>query len=553
MRLSTIPQLYRHANRWGQILGVLSKYGLAGWIERLGPRFTHGILKDRDGTALCSHSRETRIRLALSELGPTFIKLGQILSTRPDVIGVELAEELSKLQDNTPADPFHTVAAIIEEELGQPLDALFTDFEEVPLASASIGQVHRARLKNGDWVVVKVRHAGIEETIRRDLDILTGLAHWAERVPELSNYRPRATMSEFQRVLRRELDFCREQRNLQQFAHLFAIDPTVQIPRSYPKRSTSRVLTMEYLEGVKLSHTEKLRDLGFDLKEIARRGADLYLTMIFTHGFYHADPHPGNLIILPGNVVGLLDFGMVGRLDATLREEVENLVLAIGESDPARVTQVITHLGEVPPDLDQSALSNDVADFVAHYGNLSIEEINLSAALNEMTEIIRRYHIMLPARIAMLIKLLVMLEGTARLASPRFSLMEVLAPHQQQMAWRRISPVRRLRKLRRIYGELEHMAEILPRKVLDIVDQFHAGKIDVHLDHRGLEPSVNRLVLGMLASALFLGSALLLSRQVPPLVGGVSILGAAGCIVALGLGLRLLRAINKSGHLDRRK
>jgi ubiquinone biosynthesis protein len=561
MRLSTIPQLYRHASRWRQILTVLSKYGLAGWIERLGPRFTHGILKDRQGTALCSHSRETRIRLALSELGPTFIKLGQILSTRPDVVGVALADELSKLQDNTPADPYSTVASTIETELGQPLDELFIDFEEVPLASASIGQVHRARLKNGDWVVAKVRHAGIEEIIRRDLDILTGLANWAERVPELSNYRPRATVAEFQRVLRRELDFGREERNLLQFAHLFAHDPTVQIPRSYPELSTSKVLTMEYLEGVKLSHTEKIHEAGFDLEEIARRGANLYLTMIFTHGFYHADPHPGNILLMPGNVIGLLDFGMVGRIDDALREEVEDLLLAIAERDAARLTQVITRMGEVPRDLDQAALGNDVADFVAHYGSQTIETIKLSAALNEMTEIIRRYRIMLPARMAMLLKMLVMLEGMARLASPRFSLMDVLAPHQKQMARRRISPTRRLRKLRRIYGELEHLAEVLPRKVLDIVDLFHAGKIDVHLDHRGLEPSVNRLVLGMLASALFLGSALLLSREVPPRIGpawlfgpqGVSLFGAAGCVVALGLGLRLLRAINKSGHLDRRE
>ncbi len=553
MRLSTIPQLYRHANRWGQILTILSKYGLAGWIERLGPRFTHGILKDRDGAALSSHNRETRIRLALSELGPTFIKLGQILSTRPDIIGVELAEELSKLQDATPADPYQTIAAIVESELGQPLEELFADFEQVPLASASIGQVHRAHLKNGVSVVVKVQHPGIENVIRRDLEILTGLANWAERVPDLSNYRPRATVAEFQRVLRRELDFLRELRNLKQFAHLFTDDLTVRIPRTYPKLSTSRVLTMQYLEGVKLSHTEKLQEFGFDLEEVARRGANIYLTMIFTHGVYHADPHPGNLLVIPGNIVGLLDFGMIGRIDTPLREQVEDLLLAIAEGDSGRVTQVITHLGEIPPDLDQAALGNDVADFVAHYGNLSIQEINLSAALNEMTEIIRRYHIMLPARIAMLIKMLVMLEGTARLVSPRFSLMDVLAPHQQQMAWRRISPFRRFRKMRRIYGELEHLAEVLPRKVLDIVDLFHAGKIDVHLDHRGLEPSVNRLVLGMLASALFLGSALLLSRQVPPLIGGVSLFGAAGCIVALGLGLRLLRAINKSGHLDRRK
>ena len=560
MRLSTIPQLYRHANRWTQILTVLSKYGLAGWIERLGPNFAKGILKDREGTALCSHSRETRIRLALSELGPTFIKLGQILSTRPDVVGVTLADELSKLQDNTPADPFRTVSRTIESELGLPLDELFAEFDEVPLASASIGQVHRARLKTGHAVAIKVRHAGIEEIIRRDLDILTGLANWAERVPELSNYRPRATMAEFQRTLRRELDFGREERNLQQFAHLFASDSTVQIPRSYPELSTSRVLTMEYLEGIKLSHTEKLREADFDLEEIARRGANLYLKMIFSFSFYHADPHPGNLMVMPGNVIGLLDFGMVGRIDDALREDVEDMLLAIRDRDPERLTEVVTRLGEVPRDLDRASLGHDVADFVAHYGHQPIDSFDLSAALNEMTELIRRFRIMLPARIAMLLKTLVMLEGLARLASPRFCLMDVLGPHQKQMAWRRISPLRRLRKLRRIYGEIEHLAEVMPRKVLDIVELFQAGKIDVHLDHRGLEPSVNRLVLGMLASALFLGSSLLLSREVPPLlseriplVGGVSLFGITGCIVALGIGVRLWRAISKSGHLDRRE
>jgi len=549
MRLSTIPQAYRHANRWGQILAVLSKYGLAGWIERLGPKFAQGILKDRDGAALCSHSRETRIRLVLSELGPTFIKFGQILSTRPDVIGVELADELSKLQDAAPANPFPEIAKAIEEELGQPLEDLFVDFEEEPIASASIGQVHRARLKNGDWVVVKVRHPGIEEIIRRDLDILTGLAPWAEKVPELTNYRPKATIAEFQRVLRRELHFGREERNLQQFGHMFYADPTVRIPRCYTELSTSRVLTMEYLEGVKLSHTEKIEDAGFDKAEIARRGADLYLKMIFTHGFYHADPHPGNLVVMPGNVIGLMDFGMVGRIDDALREDVDDMLLAISDRDAGRLTQVIVRLGDVPRDLDHAVLANDVADFLAHYAHQSLHDIDLSSALNEMTEIIRRYRIMLPARIAMLIKMLVMLEGTSRLVSPRFNLMDMLAPHQKQMVRRRTSPWRRLRKITRIYTELEHLAELLPRKVLDMVDQFRAGTIDVHLDHRGLEPSVNRLVLGMLTSALFLGSALLLRSE----SRAISLFGAGGCLLALVLGLRLIHAINKSGHLDRRE
>jgi ubiquinone biosynthesis protein len=263
---------------------------------------------------------------------------------------------------------------------------------------------------------------------------------------------------------------------------------------------------------------------------------------------------------MPGNVIGLLDFGMVGRIDDMLREDVEDMLMAIYEGHAAQLTQSIMRMGDVPRDLDQTALAGDVADFVAHYAHQSLEHVNLSAALNEMTEIIRRFRIMLPARIAMLLKMLVMLEGTSRLASPRFSLMEMLKPHQKQMLWRRISPARRLRKLRRIYSEMEHMAEVLPRKLLDMVDQLQAGKFDVHLEHRGLQPSVNRLVLGMLTSALFLGSALLYSREVPPLlstkiplIGGVSLFGLTGCLVALALGVRLLRAISKSGHLDRRE
>jgi ubiquinone biosynthesis protein len=552
MKISTIPQLYRNLNRWGEILSVLSKYGLADWISRFDLDFAKGLLKDRGGESLARQTRETRIRLALNELGPTFIKLGQILSTRPDLVGVRLAEELQLLQTETRPDPPERVRALIEQELGQTVDELFAEYDDTPLASASIGQVHRARLRGGQPVVVKVQHANIEETVRVDLDILAGLAQLAEKIPEFANYRPRSTVAEFQRMLRRELDFGREERNLQQFAQDFAEDSTVRIPASYPDLCTGRVLTMEFLDGVKLSETGRLSALGFDLFEVARRGADMYLEMIFTNGIYHADPHPGNLLLLEGNVIGLLDFGMVGRLDESLRESVEEMLISIAGRDPEQLTSIITRLGSVPPNLDYSSLSMDVADFVSHYGSQSLDEFNLSGALNEMTEIIRRYNIMLPARIGMLIKVLVMLEGTSRMVSPAFSLMEVMQPYRRKMVWRRLSVGRRVRKMRRIYSELEHLAQVLPRRVADILQQVQSGKFDVHLDHRGLEPSVNRLVLGMLASALFLGSSLLLSRNVPPLFHDVSILGVSGSVISLALGLRLLRAINKSGHLDRR-
>jgi ubiquinone biosynthesis protein len=243
---------------------------------------------------------------------------------------------------------------------------------------------------------------------------------------------------------------------------------------------------------------------------------------------------------------------MVGRLDEPLREEIENMLMAIVKQDDAMLTSVIMRLGQVPLDLDESSLRADLADFVQHYGNQPLNSFDLAGALNEMTETIRRYHIMLPAQIGLLLKTLVMLEGTARAVSPDFSLMEVMSPFQRKLLRRRLSPARRMKKLRRLMVDVERLVEIMPRRIGEILAQVQSGRFDVHLDHRGLEPSVNRLVLGMLASALFLGSSLMLTRGVWPVIGKLSLPGGLGCVVSLLLGLRLLRAINKSGHLDRR-
>jgi ubiquinone biosynthesis protein len=250
MKISTIPQIYRNVNRLTEIVSVLSKYGLADWLSRLHLDFAKGLLRDRDGAALARHTREARIRLALAELGPTFIKLGQILSTRPDLVGVRLADELTRLQREVPADPPAVVRRIVEVELGQPIHDLFLDFDDQPIASASIGQVHRARLKTGEAVVVKVQHQGIQDTVRKDLDVLAGLAQLVERLPEFAPYRPVQTVAEFQRTMRRELDFGREERNLLHFSARYGDSPDVRIPRPISELCTPHVLTMEMIEGV---------------------------------------------------------------------------------------------------------------------------------------------------------------------------------------------------------------------------------------------------------------------------------------------------------------
>lgn len=553
MKISSIPQLYRNLNRWGEFLSVLSKYGLADGISRLDIDFAKGLFKDRGGEALARQTPETRIRLALLELGPTFIKLGQILSTRPDLVGVRLAEELTHLQSDVPADAPEAVRARIESELGQTVEELFAEFDDVPLASASIGQVHRARLKTGEPVVVKVQHEGIEERIRVDLEIMAGFAQLAERVPEFASYQPRSTAAEFQRILRRELDFGREERNMQQFAQIFAGDSAVRIPQSYPELSTGRVLTMELFEGVKLSEADRLAASAVDCELVARRGAELYLRMIFSGGCYHADPHPGNIVVFEDNVIGLIDFGMVGRLDEQLRDNIEQMLLAIINRDGEHLTTLVCRLGAVPADLDYDGFTLDVTEFVSHYATQSLADFNFSGALNEITEIIRRHSIRLPSGVGMLIKTLVMLEGTSRLLAPKFNLIDAMRPYRRKMIWHRLSPARRARKMRRIYSDVEHLAEVLPRRLEGILQQVQSGDFDVHLDHRGLEPSVNRLVLGLLASALFLGSSLLLALKVPPLIHDLSVMGFGGAGLALAVGLRLLRAINKSGRLDRHK
>ncbi|MDG2382400.1 MAG: AarF/ABC1/UbiB kinase family protein [Pirellulaceae bacterium] len=562
MKITTIPQIYRNVNRMTEIVSVLSKYGLADGISRLNVDFAKGLLKNRDGEALARHTRETRIRLAMEELGPTFIKLGQILSTRADLVGATLANELRGLQDSVSIDDPEEVRRVVQDELGQPIEDLFIEFDDCPAASASIGQVHRARLKTGELVAVKVQHVGIQDTVRKDLDVLGGLAQLAERLPELAPYRPIETIAEFQRTLRRELDFGREERNLNQFSARFQDNPHIRIPRPITELSTPRVLTMEWLTGLKLNDTSRSLDDSYEMSELSRRGADLYMQMIFVEGFFHADPHPGNILILPGNKIGLLDFGMVGRIDERLREEIEDLLMAIVNGDVSLLTSLIVRIGSTPAGLDQSALHNELADFVSHYGSQSLSKLDLSNALEEMIELIFRFRIVLPAQVAMLLKVLISLEGSAKLLSPEFSLLEVIQRYQKKAILRRLSPTRRVRKLRRLYVEVEHLLETLPSRVTDIFEQVQAGRFDVHLDHRGLEPSVNRLVLGMLASALFMGSSLMLSRSVPPVLfptetmfglHDVSVLGLGGCMLSLLLGLRLLRAIGKSGRLDRRQ
>lgn len=564
MKISSIPQLYRNLRRWQEILAILRRYGLADWLSQLKFDFIREWIKDDQGVPLSSYSREKRIRLALTELGPTFVKLGQVLSLRPDFIGSELATELTLLQSNVAADSGDKVKAIIQEELGQSVEQLFAQFADDAIASASIGQVHRARLQDGTDVVVKVQHANIEKTVNEDLEIMAGLATLAEHIPEFAVWKPTVIVEQLSRSLRRELNFSRELQHLIVFRKQYGHLENLRIPTAFPGLSSSRVLTMEYLDGQPVSSLASTGQPEDDTRErqrqeLAQNAARLFVEMIFIHGLYHADPHPGNIVVLPGNKLGLLDFGMVGRIDDRLRETIEEMLLAVVAQEASVLTSLIKRVGNTPGRLDESSLSIDVADLVTNYGSQPLDSFDLSGALNDVTDIMYRHQITLPPQTSLLIKMLVTLEGTLHQLSPSMSLLEVMQPFFRKMWLRRLSPKRQLRRMNRVYVELESMFEKLPGQVSSIMQLIQEGRLDVHLAHKGLSPSTNRLVMGMLISSVFMGSSLLLSYKVPPLLFTVgwwglkdlSLLGLIGYAFSLLAGLRLIRAIQLSGNLDR--
>lgn len=550
MEVTDLPRLVRNTARFHEVVSVAMKYGIAPWLSGIRTEWVQRHLRTTDGQQISDLPEAVRVRMALTELGTTFIKLGQILSTRSDLIGPDLAEELSKLQSSTPPDPVEQVNGLITEELGNAPDQVFGEFDPVPFASASIGQVHHAVLKDGKSVVVKVQHTGIEERVRNDLEILIQLAELAEHYSQdIARYRPLATAREFARTLRDELDFTREQSNLMRFTRNFRDDPMIAIPASYPQCCSRRVLTMDCLNGIELTDRQALQESDLDLSAIAKRGANMFLQMIFRDGFYHADPHPGNLMVLPNSVIGLLDCGMVGRVDEELREQIEDLLMAAIDRDSKRLQECVVELGEVPTDFDRTMLQNDLVNFVDDYGGQSIDEFDLSGSLNGMIEIIRKHHILLPSKVSLLIKMLVMLEGTAHQLSPDFNIIELLEPYRAESIKRRLSPQRAWRKLQSAQRDWTRLAETLPSDVADIMNRIRRGSFNINLEHRKLDSITNRLVLGILTAALFVGSASLWSNDVPPKLGLVSLPGSVGCAVAVYLGFTLVRAIKKSGNL----
>lgn len=534
--------------RLRQIVQVFTKYGLAESVKDNMPDNIKKWFIDADGHLLSQYSQAERLRMALSQLGTTFIKLGQFMSTRDDLLTPPFIEELKKLQADTPPDPPDTVRTILEGELGQPVEELYKSFDFEALGSASVGQVHAATLPDGTRVVVKLIHAGIEETVRLDLELMAQGAGLLEKRSDLG-FQPGDVIANFRRQLLRELDLQQEQRNLNRFIENFADDPGVTFPKPYPELSTSRVLTMERLEGIRVTDHQALVAANVDLSELARRGANIWIEMIFRHKFYHADPHPGNLLLLPNGTAGILDCGMIGRIDNRMLVDLEDLALAYVNKDVGQIADVVLRICDPPKGFDRKGLEADISYIVDDLLDRPIEQIDIEEFSDAVIGVIHSYHLDIPSNYIMLIKTVSLLGGTGRTLDMSFNLAELLVPHGQEIISRRYSPKNLARSLRQSYQDWDRLVRALPVQITDILNQAQAGEISIQLQISRLDRIINRLIFGLIATGLVVASAMMWSAGAGPMFEGFSLVGAVGIVLGLSIVLRLWRAIDRSGGL----
>jgi ubiquinone biosynthesis protein len=500
-------------------------------------------------------TRAERTRISFEELGPTFIKFGQIISTRPDLVPIEFVNELSKLQDKVPPFSFQKVKEIIEEELGHPPENIFDYFDESPLASASIGQVHRARLSNKKEVVVKVQRPDIKKTIEVDLEIMLYLATLLERnVMEFSIYRPVTIIEEFARTLEKEIDYTIEAGNMERFSRQFSENTDVYIPRVYRESTTARVITMEYIDGIKVSDIDKLDQAGLDKELITTRGADLTLKQVFHNGFFHADPHPGNIFVLPDNVICLIDFGMIGTVDRQTREVFVDLVYSIVNRDSVNAAQVLLRLTSWDDDPDIRKLERELSDFIGRHLFKPLREIAVGRLLQDLLELISHNQLRMPPDIYLMIKAITSAEGVARTLNPDFDMISQARPFIARVKISRFYPERVAENLINFAADLQKFLQQLPKDILDVTRLIKHENLTIKTENQGLEAMLaaqhkisNRLSFSIIIAALLVGSALIVISQTPPLFYGISIIGIFGFLAASVMGIWLLIAIIKKG------
>ncbi|MBI2953409.1 MAG: AarF/ABC1/UbiB kinase family protein [Chloroflexi bacterium] len=547
------------ADRYRQVVRILFRHGFGYLVNQLGQGhlvpFHWGLLGH--ARRATPYTQAEHLRLVFEELGATFIKLGQILSTRSDLLPPDFIAELSKLQDAVPPEPIRVIEAQIAQELGESPTNLFASFDRDPLGSASIGQAHAATLATGEEVVVKVQRPGVERLVEADLAILMDLARLAQtRTGWGQIYDLPGMVEEFADTLRGELDYIREGRNAGRIERNFAKEPSLRVPTIHWRYTTRRILTMERIEGIKIGDVAALASAGIDRHELAATGVRIVLKMMLEDGFFHADPHPGNFLVKPGPIIGLLDYGMVGRLDEQTRQNLLYLFLAIVDQDVDSVVDQLSALGIVGTASQFERLKRDIEHLMSLYWGLPLKEVEIHRTLEEFLATARRHMLTVPSHLALMSKTLSMHEGLARQLDPEFNVAEVLGPYARELVLRTYLPQYWARRVLPAIRDLSQLAVTLPRRADRLLGQVERGNVSMSVrvqetEHvlDSLNRMVNRLILGILAGAFTIGIALLL--QIYRATGVERIvrwLLGAGFAAVGGLGVWLIYAIFRRGH-----
>ncbi|HQN65489.1 MAG TPA: AarF/UbiB family protein [Methylophilus sp.] len=541
----------RDFSRFREIIGVMVHYGWSDIAKRLG----NGSLIGKMGNAMNSASSkeimqlpaEVRARMALQDLGPTFVKLGQVLATRPDIFPPNWIAEFAKLQDQVPPVAFEELLPELEKALGKSPFDVFQDFEKEPIAGASIAQVHLAKLQDGTPVVLKIRRPHIRERIEADLRLLAHIGNLVEsEIEEARRFQPSQMINQFAKSLHRELDLVTEGRNTERFTVNFADDKNIKFAKIYWDYTSDNVLTMEYVQGIPGHDLDSARAAGLDLKLLGERGANAILKMVLIDGFFHADPHPGNIFYLKKNQLAIIDCGMVGRVTLERRGEIADLLSALVARDIESLMDIlIVWAGDA--EIDENKLGSDVEDFIFTYGNAPLNQIHFSALLNDLTTIMRENHLTVPPDLTMLFKALITLEGFGRQLDPDFQIIRHLTPFVRKVILNRYMPSALLKRGQRGISTIVDAVTGLPKDVSQVLREAARGRLRVNfdlkrLDHFGhqIGHSANRLTMAIIAAALIVGSSIVMTVKGGPTLFGLPVFGLLGFFLAFIIGLMLM-------------
>ena len=560
-------QTYKNIKRIRHIVKVFLRHGFGQFIEQINlqrfiPLSTKLKLFNR-WEKIEKHTIPERLKIVFGELGPSFIKLAQILSSRPDLITTEYADEFRKLQDKVPPFPSEKAVQIIESELNISLNDVFSDFEGVPVAAASIAQVHNAVLKTGEKVIIKVQRPDILEIIQNDLAILSLIARLMSRyIPESKFFDPEGIVNEFSRTVKKELDFIAEAKNAQRFKRNFAGDENICIPLIYSHLLSEKVIVMERFEGVRIDNISGIDAFGIDRRKIAENGVNAYFKMIFEDRFFHADPHPGNIFVMPDGKIGLMDFGIAGRLTPDMMENVAGAFIALYNKKFDALIDVYINMGLMAGDVDpeefKRALKSDLVDIVEPLYDLTISEVNFSEYLELFTHLVIKHGLKVPSELMLINKTIMMLDNIGRQLDPHFNAVTAAEPYAAKLIKKRLSPESIFDKAKENFSDIGRLLFDTPRQINRLLRKTIRDEVNFNINPIGMDKlirdidrSSNRLAFSIIVAAIILGSSMLIQSNIDigGRIWGLPAIGAVGFLVAFLLGIRLLISIIKSGRL----